>query len=342
MLAKDFSAHAAGGQTEFAADSTITSIAVGDGGRTGARVELKNNHGQLNQLARTLAHDKSLAATTLMAATIIMDGFHTDTPLAFNIFRKKLSSSPFRNINHKNLEFFFDMHDSRYFTDSDRARSTEQRLRNLLCQKALHHLGFSISKEAQPTTYQMLKELFACRQFAHLKGIGLPIPASGKLFTADELHTTLLKLQQYGKYLQDSINNYSKKSSPKALKQYAIMRTIQKGYHWLLAQYMVLADSIEHEPTVQFSVDSMSQLLSRPLDLWHDEAFVATVLDRLKPASRATAGYGAAAAAAGLMAAPAAAATTVTTSLLYTNTVYDESALVPETRPRSHAVTPTK
>ncbi len=331
MLVRDFLSRLERGETTFASTDNIIDLTASRSGSEerleGLKLTICNENGQLDQLAVVLAHDKTALETQLMAALVVLDGGHAGNPPAFNMFRKRLGSTPFRNINPNNSEFFF---------DSD--KNHQRALRNTLCLKTLLSLGvnFLIDKDKTDSSYQKLKSLFACVQLAHHRLINLPIPASGTIFTAKQLHAAIEKLQRYGEYIQSAVSHYKDKGASKALKQYTIMRSIQEGHRWLLAQHIVLAHSIGAEPSIRFSTDSMKHLLTLPITDWCKKEAVSAALERLKPststASRGS-GHGSAAATAGLMAAPRTTETSDTTVGLLAadddDGAYDEKALCP-------------
>ncbi|MDF1759874.1 MAG: hypothetical protein P1U40_05005 [Coxiellaceae bacterium] len=332
MLVRDFLAHLERGKTTFAPTDNIIDLTASRSGSEdrleGLKLTIRNESGQLDQLATVLAHDKTALETQLMAALVVLDGGHAGNPPTFNMFRKRLGSTPFRNINHNNSEFFF---------DSD--KKDQQNLRNLLCQKTLAAFGFKFLKatDRPDSPYQKLKSLFACIQLAHHCIINLPVPASGKIFTAKQLHAAIKKLQRYGGYIQSAVSHYKDKGTSKALKQYTIMRSIQEGHRWLLAQYIVVAHSIGAEPSIQFSTDSMKHLLTRPITDWCHDDTVSAALEHLKPSSSTASrgsGHGSAAATAGLMVAPRVTGTDTAAGLLAAGDgdgdgAYDETPLCP-------------
>ncbi|MDF1795834.1 MAG: hypothetical protein P1U63_04770 [Coxiellaceae bacterium] len=331
MLANDFKDRVAGGQRDFEPSAVITDIiaARGEGWHDGARCEMNNTDGRLNQLARVLSHDNTLPNTQIMAYLIVADHCFADSPPTLDLYKKKLGGQLFRNIDRRSLDYFVSVYDESLFSDKDRGRHFNLSLRGLLVEKVLLKLGINLSPEVK----KVLNGLFACIQHAHHRNIKTTVPAIGKAYTATELREAIVKLRTYHNQIEDATEHYRKKGGAKSVKQSAILRCILQGSRWLLAQYIVLANTIGDKPSIRFTTDSMARLDYHLLEEWCYESSIAFALDALKPTpTLRTTGYGSAAAVAGLMAEPTTSAVDVTdvdvSLLTIAAAPYDESALL--------------
>ncbi|MDF1759705.1 MAG: hypothetical protein P1U40_04120 [Coxiellaceae bacterium] len=335
------------GQRHFDADVEITEmidVEMEDGHNT-VLFKLDNATGQLDQLAHVLSHCKTQPSTASMAYLIITERCFADMAPTLDLYRKRIGSKAFRNLDETNLDYFENVGCEGCFSDHDRALHSSIDLRAELAINVLRKLGINIDV-AMNYDFLDIKGLFSCIQYAHHPQIKISLPALGKAYSSAELREAIKALHAYHIQLEQAVEHYKLKRRTKSVssrisksvKQHSITLRILQGSRWLLAQYVVLAHTIGDEPSIQFTTDSMDMLRTQRLEKWVDAASILSALDKLKlaPAHRTT-GYGAAAAGAGLMAASPAAATGATVdtegaALLTTSTAkYDERVLLQET-----------
>ncbi len=332
------------GQRHFDAETEITEMidVEMEAGHDTALFKLDNLNGHLDQLAHVLSHHKTHHSTAMMAYLIIGERCFADMAPTLDLFRKRIGSKAFRNIDPTNSEYFESVGCKGCFSDHDRALHSSIDLRAELAINVLRKLGTNIDV-AMNYDFLDIKGLFSCIQHAHHPQIKISLPALGKAYSSAELRETIKALHAYHIELEQAVEHYKLKRRTesvsrrisKSVKQHSITLRILRGSRWLLAQYVVLAHTIGDEPSIQFTMDSMDMLRTQRPEKWVDAASILSALDKLKlvPAHRTT-GYGSAAAGAGLMAAPPAVATTATVdmedaALLTTSTAtYDDRALL--------------